>query len=86
MIGGFFVVMIGHAHTGGPNPEGVGYQASTEDKNGAWQLGVPGVVINIFGHVEVYGPERRQGGYAGNPGFPNEAPLIDLGEPQWGPH
>ena len=61
-------------------------QASTEDKNGAWELGVPGVVINIFGNVEVYGPERRQGGYTGNPGFPNERPLIDLGAPHWGPH
>jgi len=78
--------MIGHAHVGEQNPEGVGYAASTEDINGAMSLGVPGIVINIFENIEVYGPVNRDS-YEGNPGLPRNPPnpLSDIGEAQRGP-
>jgi len=64
----YYVVATFHTH---PNPSSEGWipDPSPEDREGAYEIGVPWFVVTEF-DVFVAGPERRVGGLNGPSGYP----------------
>ncbi len=68
ILTGCFVVATYHTH---PNLSSEGWQVgpSDEDRELAAESGVPWLIVSDVG-VFVTGPDRRDGGLTGSPGFP----------------